>query len=340
MKYSILILFILLKTPPTNLCKKQKFGYIQTLTNKHLKNMKSTFLFYIGIGILILTSCSNKDGDYDASGSFEATEIIVSSEANGKIEYLSLMEGQQLEKGQRVGLIDTTQLYLQKMNLLSNVKGVRSQQPDIAAQTASIKEQINTLEREKQRTTNLIKANAATQKQLDDINGQIEVLQKQLSASESTLQKSSQNITAQSSAMDIQIEQIEDRLQKSIITSPITGTVLNKYAEEGELANMGTPLFKIADINNMILRVYVTNDQLSDIKLNNKVQVFVDQGSQSDESRKMYEGVVTWISDKSEFTPKTIQTKNERANLVYATKVSVKNDGYLKIGMYGEVKFN
>ena len=302
--------------------------------------MKLKLLFYIGLGALLFASCSNKDGDYDASGAFEATEIIVSSEASGKIEYLNIMEGQQLEKGQQVGLIDTTQLYLQKMNLLSNIKGVRAQQPNIAAQTASIKEQITTLQREKQRTINLIEANAATQKQLDDINGQIEVLQKQLSASESTLQKSSQNITAQSSSMDIQIEQIEDRLKKSIITSPITGTVLNKYAEEGELANMGTPLFKIADIDNMILRVYVTNDQLSNIKLNSKVQVFVDQGKQDNESRKMYEGVVTWISDKSEFTPKTIQTKNERANLVYAMKVSVKNDGYLKIGMYGEVKFN
>ena len=300
--------------------------------------MKPAFLFYIGLGILLLASCSNKDGDYDASGAFEATEIIVSSEASGKIEYLNIMEGQQLEKGQQVGLIDTTQLYLQKMNLLSNIKGVRSQQPNIAAQTASIKEQITTLEREKQRTTNLIEANAATQKQLDDINGQIEVLQKQLSASESTLQKSSQNITAQSSSMDIQIEQIEDRLKKSIITSPITGTVLNKYAEEGELANMGTPLFKIADINNMILRVYVTNDQLSNIKLNNKVQVIVNNSKDSD-SNRVYEGTVTWISDKSEFTPKTIQTKNERANLVYAMKVSVMNDGYLKIGMYGEVKF-
>ncbi len=301
--------------------------------------MKSTFLLYFGLGIVLLYSCSNNDGDYDASGSFEATEIIVSSEANGKIEKLSLMEGQQLEKGEQVGLIDSTQLYLQKMNLLSNVKGVRAQQPNIATQTASIKEQITTLEREKQRTANLIKANAATQKQLDDINGQMEVLQKQLSASQSTLQKSSQNITAQSSAMDIQIEQIEDRLQKSIIRSPITGTVLNKYSEEGELANMGTPLFKIADINNMTLRVYVTNDQLSTLKLNDKVQVYVDQGSESSDDKKMYEGVVTWISDKSEFTPKTIQTKNERANLVYAMKVSVKNDGYLKIGMYGEVKF-
>ena len=300
--------------------------------------MKLKLLFYIGLGALLFASCSNKDGDYDASGAFEATEIIVSSEASGKIEYLNIMEGQQLEKGQQVGLIDTTQLYLQKMNLLSNIKGVRSQQPNIAAQTASIKEQITTLAREKQRTINLIEANAATQKQLDDINGQIEVLQKQLSASESTLQKSSQNITAQSSSMDIQIEQIEDRLKKSIITSPITGTVLNKYAEEGELANMGTPLFKIADINNMILRVYVTNDQLSNIKLNNKVQVTVNNSKDSD-SNRVYEGTVTWISDKSEFTPKTIQTKNERANLVYAMKVSVKNDGYLKIGMYGEVKF-
>ncbi len=301
--------------------------------------MKSTILFYIGLSIILLSSCSSKNGDYDASGSFEATEIIVSSEASGKIETLSIMEGQQVGKGEQVGLIDSTQLYLQKMNLLTNAKGLRAQQPNIVAQTASIKEQISTLQKEKQRTTNLIKANAATQKQLDDINGQIEVLQKQLSASQSTLQKSSQNITAQSSALDIQIEQLEDRLQKSIITSPITGTVLNKYAEEGELANMGTPLFKIADMNNMTLRVYVTNNQLSDVKLNNKVQVYVDQRDESG-NKRAYEGVITWISEKSEFTPKTIQTKNERANLVYAMKVSVKNDGYLKIGMYGEVKFN
>lgn len=301
--------------------------------------MKPAFLFYIGFGIMLLSACSNKDGDYDASGSFEATEVIVSSEANGKIERLSIVEGQHLVKGEQVGLIDSIQLYLQKMSLLSNAKAVRTQRPDIAAQTASIKEQIITLEKEKQRTTNLIKANAATQKQLDDINGQLEVLQKQLSALESNLQKSTQSISAQSSAMDIQIEQIEDRLRKSIITSPITGTVLNKYAEVGELANMGTPLFKIADIDNMILRVYVTSDQLSSIKLNDKIKVFVDKTDQDNENKKMLEGVVTWISSKSEFTPKTIQTKNERANLVYAMKVSVKNDGYLKIGMYGEVQF-
>ncbi len=302
--------------------------------------MKPYLLFYIGLGIALLSACSNKEGDYDASGSFEATEIIVSAEANGKIEMLSIMEGQQLEKNQQVGLIDSTQLYFQKMSLLSNMQGVRSQQPNITAQTGSIKEQISKLESERERTTNLIKANAATKKQLDDIDSQIEVFKKQLIATESTLSKSSQNISAQSSSLDVQIAQIEDRLQKSIIASPIKGTILNKYAEEGELANMGTPLFKIADLNNMILRVYVTNDQLSAIKLNDKVQVYVDQGAQNREEKKMYEGVVTWISDKSEFTPKTIQTKNERANLVYAIKVSVKNDGYLKIGMYGEVKFN
>ena len=301
--------------------------------------MKQINLLFIGLAIVLLSACSGSDGDYDASGSFEATELIVSAEASGKIERLTLMEGQLLEKGEQVGLIDTTQLYLQKMNLLTNVKGVRAQQPNIVAQTASIKEQISTLQREKQRTTNLIEANAATQKQLDDINSQIEVLEKQLAASESTLQKSSQNITAQSSALDIQIEQLEDRLQKSIIKSPIRGTVLNKYAEEGELAGMGTPLFKVANIDNMTLRVYVTNDQLKDVKLNDRVQVYVDQGDESG-SRKAYEGVVTWISDKSEFTPKTIQTKNERANLVYAMKVTVRNDGYLKIGMYGEIQFN
>lgn len=298
--------------------------------------MDSTIFVYIALGITLLTACSKGNGDYDASGSFEATEVIVSSEAVGKIQHLSIMEGQQLEKNEPIGLIDTTQLYLQKMHLLSNVKGVRAQSPNVTTQTASIKKQIATLEKERERTKNLIKANAATSKQLDDINGQIEVLQKQLSAIESTLQKSSQNIDAQSSAMDIQIAQIEDRLQKSTIRSPITGTVLTKYAEEGELANMGTPLFKVADINNMVLRMYITGDQLSALKLNDNVQVVVDH---AEKNEKVYAGTITWISDKSEFTPKTIQTKNERANQVYAVKVSVKNDGYLKIGMYGQVKF-
>lgn len=286
--------------------------------------------------LLLLFSCSNGSGDYDATGSFEATEIIVSSQANGRILTLGLNEGDQLEQGQEVGLIDSTQLYLQKMTLLSNAKGVLAQQPDIKAQTAALQDQIKTLEREKARIGRLVTANAANQKQLDDIESQLEVTRSQLSAQTSTLQKSSANISAQSSTLDIQVAQLEDQIEKTRITSPISGTVLNRYAEAGELATMGTPLFKIADIGTMFLRAYVTNDQLAKIKLNDEVTVRVDDGQGG---MKLYNGQINWISDKSEFTPKTIQTKNERANLVYALKIAVPNDGFLKIGMYGEVKF-
>lgn len=292
--------------------------------------MKSTIIVYTTLAMAILTACSSSIDENDASGSFEATEIIVSSEANGKIEYLSIMEGQLLKKDQHVGLIDSTQLYLQKMNLLSNVQGIRSKQPNIA----SLREQLVTLEKE--RTSKYKKEDIATNKQLDDLNKAIEDLQKQLSEAFSTIQKSSQNISVQSSSLEIQLAQIDYSLKKSNITSPISGTVLTKYAEAGELANMGKPLFKVADINDMTLRLYVTNDQLSALKLNDTIQVHVDQTKKNE---KVYDGIITWISDKSEFTPKTIQTKNERANLVYAIKVSVKNDGYLKIGMYGQVKF-
>ncbi|BBD44400.1 Hypothetical protein PEIBARAKI_4393 [Petrimonas sp. IBARAKI] len=283
----------------------------------------------------LLFSCSTGNGDYDATGSFEATEIIVSSQANGRILELGLNEGDQLEQGQEVGLIDSTQLYLQKMSLLSNAKGVRAQQPDIKAQTAALQEQIKSLEREKARLGRLVTANAANQKQLDDIDSQLEVVRRQLSALTSTLQKSSDNISAQSSTLDIQVAQLEDQLDKTRIVSPISGTVLNRYAEAGELATIGTPLFKIADTGILFLRAYVTNDQLAQIKLNGEVTVRVDDGHGG---MKSYKGRINWISDKSEFTPKTIQTKNERANLVYALKIAVPNDGFLKIGMYGEVK--
>ena len=285
--------------------------------------------------LLLLFSCSKGKGDYDATGSFEATEIIVSSQANGRILELGLNEGDQLEQGQEVGLIDSTQLYLQKMSLLSNAKGVRAQQPDIKAQTAALQEQIKSLEREKARLGRLVTANAANQKQLDDIDSQLEVVRRQLSALTSTLQKSSDNISAQSSTLDIQVAQLEDQLEKTRIVSPVSGTVLNRYAEAGELATIGTPLFKIADIETIFLRAYVTNDQLAQIKLNGEVTVRVDDGHGG---MKSYKGRISWISDKSEFTPKTIQTKNERANLVYALKIAVPNDGFLKIGMYGEVK--
>lgn len=284
----------------------------------------------------LLFSCSNGSEEYDATGSFEATEIIVSSQANGRILALHVNEGEQLQKEQIVGRIDSTQLYLQKMSLLSNAKGVRAQQPDISKQTSAIQDQIKTLKREKARVERLIAANAANRKQLDDIESQLEVLQSQLSAQTSILQKNSQHISAQSSTIDIQVAQLDDQLEKTRITSPITGTVLNRYAETGELATMGTPLFKIADTGTLYLRAYVTNDQLALIKLNDEVTVRVDDG---EGGMKSYKGEISWISDKSEFTPKTIQTKNERANLVYALRIAVHNDGFLKIGMYGEVKF-
>lgn len=295
-----------------------------------------TLLTTLALSLLLL-SCRNNKEDYDATGSFEATEIIVSSQANGRILTFNLNEGDQLLQGQMVGVIDSTQLHLQKMSLLSNARGVRAQQPDIRKQTASIQEQINTLEREKARVQRLLAANAANQKQLDDIEAQIDLLQKQLLALTSTLEKSSEHISAQSSTLEIQIAQLDDQLEKTRIISPIAGTVLNRYAEAGELATMGTPLFKIADTDTMNLRAYVTNDQLAQIKLNDEVTVRVDDG---DGNMKSYKGKINWISSKSEFTPKTIQTKNERANLVYALKIAVPNDGFLKIGMYGEVKFS
>jgi len=285
--------------------------------------------------MLLMLSCGKGNGDYDATGSFEATEVIVSAEANGRILSLNVLEGAQLTAGEMVGAIDSTQLYLRKMSLLSSAKGVRARRPDIATQTAAIREQIKTLEREKERVARLIAANAANSKQLDDITSQIEVLRQQLTAHTSTLQKSSEQITAESSSVDIQIAQLDDQLDKTRIISPISGTVLNRYAEAGELASMGMPLFKIADTGTLFLRAYVTNDQLSEIRLNDSVTVRVDDGRGHMNS---YPGRISWISDKSEFTPKTIQTKNERANLVYALKIAVVDDGYLKIGMYGEVK--
>jgi HlyD family secretion protein len=292
------------------------------------------FKLFTAISILLLMiSCKDGEDNYDATGSFEATEVIVSSQANGTVLEFNLNEGDQLQKGQLVGIIDSTQLYLHKMSILSNAKGVIAQQPDINAQTAALRDQINSLKREKERVERLVSANAANQKQLDDIVSQLEVLESQLSAQTSTLQKSIAHITAQSSSLEIQIAQLDDQLEKTRIVSPISGTVLNKYIEVGELATMGTPLFKVADTGVMYLRAYVTNDQLAMIKLNDLVTVSVDDGKRG---MKSYKGTINWISEKSEFTPKTIQTKNERANLVYALRIAVPNDGFLKIGMYGE----
>ena len=270
-------------------------------------------------------------------GTFEAMEITVSSEASGKILSLELTEGQEIVKDISVGIIDTVQLYLSKLQLMQNASAVRSNRPDIGKQIASVKEQIVKQQTERVRVENLLKAQAATRKQLDDIVSAIAVLETQLAALQSSLQNNALSIDAQSSAIDIQIAQVEDKLSKCVISTPISGMVLAKYAEAGELAVVGKPLFKIADTKRLFLRAYLTLSQLSEVQLGQAVKVYADFGG---DNRREYAGTVTWISEKSEFTPKNIQTKDDRQNLVYAIKVSITNDGAVKIGMYGELKID
>lgn len=289
-----------------------------------------------GIALTMLSACGNGTPDYDATGTFEATEVIVSAEAAGKLLNLDIEEGKRLQTGEEIGLVDTLQLYLKKLQLEANMKSVESQRPDLAKQIAATKQQIATAEREKKRVENLLTAGAANQKQLDDWDAQVKLLERQLAAQESSLLNSTNSLTEQGNSVAIQVAQVKDQLDKCHIQSPIEGTVLAKYAEAGELAAVGKPLFKVAEIGRMYLRAYITSEQLSQVKLGDKVTVYSDYGNSE---QKAYTGVITWISERSEFTPKTILTKNERANLVYAVKIAVENDGALKIGMYGGVKF-
>lgn len=295
--------------------------------------MKSRNLLGLCSLLALFSACGNGAPKYDATGTFGTTEVLVSAEASGRLLYFDIEEGMLLKAGEEVGVVDTVQLYLKKLQLEASIKSVEEQRPDILKQVAATKEQISAAQRERNRVANLLKVGAANQKQLDDAEDQLEVLRKQLVAQNSTLSNSHQSLTWQSSSVGIQVAQVEDQLKKCHITSPITGTVLAKYAEAGELTAMGTPLFKVADTEQMYLRAYITSEQLSQVKLGQKVTVFSDYGT---DEHKQYPGVVTWISDTSEFTPKTILTKNERANLVYAVKIAVHNDGLLKIGMYGE----
>lgn len=297
-----------------------------------MKAIKS-FLLIVILGLML--SCGKGNNDYDASGVFEATEILISSETNGKIMALDLMEGQSVKQGEIVGYIDTTQLILKKKEILARMKTVNSRRLNIPQQIASIRQQIETQQKELARFENLLKANATNQKQVDDIKAGILVLEKELAAHTETLQNSNNSVTEERSTLDVQIAQIEDQIERSVITSPIDGTVLSKYTEPGELAIQGKALFKVADIDNMYLRAYITADQLTQLKLGQTVKVYADFG---EKEMREYPGTVIWISDKSEFTPKTIQTRDERANLVYALKVTLKNDGYIKKGMYGELK--
>lgn len=306
------------------------------MNNQKNKNMKTNLFLAIGMA-LILSACGNGNSNYDASGIFEATEVMVSAKSTGELMQFDIQEGQNVEANKQVGYIDTTQLYLKKVQLLANMKAVESRHYNVSKQIASIQQQIATQKTEQKRYENLVKSNAANQKQLDDINAQIALLEKQLAAQTETLENGNKSVTGESLGLEAQVAQIEDQIKKSIIASPINGTVLSKYAEQGELATQGRTLFKVADIANMNLRVYITADQLTSLKIGQSVKVYADQGKSD---RKEYAGTISWISDKAEFTPKTIQTRDERANLVYAVKVSVKNDGLIKKGMYGEIKIN
>jgi HlyD family secretion protein len=300
-----------------------------------MKNFRNIVLFIIIL--LTLASCGKKSGNHDASGSFEATEVFVSSQVAGQVMALNVEEGQSLKANKEVGYVDTVQLYLKKKQLLASMKAVDSRSYNISLQIASLKQQIEKQQTELARFKNLLKSNAATQKQVDDIQSAIDVLQRQLAAQTESLQNNNKSLSEESLGIQAQLEQIDDMIRKSFISSPIDGIVLEKYVEAGEIVGQGKALFKIADLDRILLRAYITADQLDKLKLNQEVSVFADFGKKE---MKQYPGTIIWISDKAEFTPRTILTKDERANLVYAMKVAVKNDGFLKIGMYGELSIN
>ncbi|MXV14831.1 HlyD family secretion protein [Hufsiella ginkgonis] len=304
----------------------------------------------LAVVLLVLASCSRNENQFDASGNFEADEVIVSSELAGKITSFTVEEGQVLKKAQQVGTIDAANLVLQKEQVQESIRALGEKTADVNPQIALLQNQLavqqsqlGNLQHEQKRTGNLVKQDAATGKQLDDINAAIDVLQKQIAVTRQQInvQKSSigtQNRSVLSEAAPLQkrVEQIDDQIGRALLTSPINGTVITKYAEEGEITSPGKALYKLADLSSITLRAYLSGSQLSEVKLGQQVKVLVDKGK---DAYKEFTGTITWISDKAEFTPKTIQTKDERANLVYAMKVKVANDGYLKIGMYGEIQF-
>lgn len=289
------------------------------------------------MAVIAFTACSGGGDEHDATGMFEATEVIVSAEQTGKLLYFDVDEGDVLAKGQQVGLVDTVQLQLRAMQLGATKEAYASQRPDIEKQIAATRQQLAKAELEVKRYSALVRDNAANRKQLDDAESSVRVLRRQLDAQLSQLNNTTGSLNRQMDAAEIQRRQVIDNLEKCRVKSPIGGTVLDKYAEAGEYATLGKPLFKIADVADMKLRAYVDAPQLTSLKVGQPVKVYADFG---EDGNREYKGVIEWISDKAEFTPKTIQTRDERANLVYAVKIAVKNtDGLIKIGMYGEVDF-
>lgn len=289
-------------------------------------------IVWIALVSLGMIACTTNNDKSDAYGNFESTEVMVSALAQGEILFLDLEEGDVLHKGATVGLIDTLDLWLKRNQMIVSKEAVRTGLITIDAQMDVQLQQRKNLMVDKDRLEKLFKDGAATQKQLDDINGGIDLIDAQLAATKSQKQK----IQAEIQSLDASIEQVNEALSKCNIIVPSSGTVLTKYAEAGEVAAMGRPLFKLADMEHMKLKVYVSGDQIPHIKIGQKVEVEIDENKTENRS---IEGSIIWVSSSAEFTPKTIQTKDERVNLVYAVKVLVKNDGSLKIGMPGEVNF-
>jgi len=297
-----------------------------------MKNSIISIFFFA----LLIVSCKNENGMRDASGTFEAIETIVSAEANGKILELNIEEGNLIKQDQQVGYIDSLQLHLTRLQLMQNRKAILSGRPDVTTQIESLQKELENAMNDKKRIENLVKGEVASQKQLDDAYTRVSVLQSKIDAQKSVLGTTTSTLNEQSNTVEFQLAQVEDQLRKCRIVNPVTGTVLTKYANAYEMVSTGKPLYKIADLSTIILRAYITGNQLPNIKLNQKVKVYTDDGKGG---FKETEGSISWINDKAEFMPKTIQTKDERANMVYAIKINVKNDGAYKIGMYGEIKF-
>ena len=286
---------------------------------------------------LMLGACGNKEKEFDATGTFEATEITVSAEQSGALMTFTVNEGDNITQGQEIGLIDTTQIWLKIQQASATKEVYQSQKPDLEKQIAATRQQLEKAQTEQRRYQELVADGAAPGKLLDDATSQVQVLQRQLDAQISSLSTNTRALDKQMAATDIQASQLYDQLKKCHVTAPISGNILEKYAEQGEFVAVGKPLLKVADTEHMFIRAYVTSAQLQTIKVGQKAKVFADYG---DGQKKEYEGTVSWISSRSEFTPKTILTDDERADLVYAVKVAIKNDGLAKIGMYGEVKFS
>lgn len=298
-----------------------------------MKSLKNTIL---GLGVIFLISCEKKISVSDAYGNFEAREVIVSAEANGKLVSFEVEEGKTLKTNALVGLVDTVQLYLKKKQLLASIGTIASKTQDVGSQVNVLKEKRQNLIREQKRIKALVEESAATTKQLDDIEGNIEFIDKQIIATSTQIASRNQGILSERSPLEVRIEQINDQLKKSYIRNPLSGTVLTKMAEPSELVTFGKPLYKIADLEQMILRVYVSGAQVAKLKIGQTAKITVDAGK--DKTRNLT-GKISWIASQAEFTPKTIQTREERVNMVYAIKIQVKNNGTLKIGMPAEVNF-